>query len=192
MTTLRIDLSDLKELKLSLERLQSKVSDLSPVMRQVGAKLLDTTLERFDTMSGPDGREWKPLSRQWSKRKRNVGKILTESGNLRDSIDFEVAGRTLYIGSSLKYASPHQFGGEIEIPGRTQTNWHRTKGPKKGQFVSGRAKLKSKLAKVAQIPPHKVRIPARPFLGLSDEDKELVQEIVQRHLERAMKDALRS
>ena len=93
MTTLRIDLSDLRELKLSLERLHSKVSDLSPVMRQVGAKLLDTTLERFDTMSGPDGREWKPLSKAWAKRKRNVGKILTESGNLRDSIDFEVAGK---------------------------------------------------------------------------------------------------
>ena len=54
MTTLRIDLSDLRELKLSLERLHSKVSDLTPMMRQVGAKLLDTTLERFETMSGPD------------------------------------------------------------------------------------------------------------------------------------------
>lgn len=93
MSTLHIGLSDLRELKLSLERLHSKVSDLSPVMRQVGAKLLDTTLERFDTMSGPDGKEWKPLARETIRRKRNLGKILTESGNLRDSIDFEVAGK---------------------------------------------------------------------------------------------------
>ena len=131
-------------------------------------------------------------SKAWAKRKRNVGKILTESGNLRDSIDFDVVGQKLIIGSSLKYAGPHQFGGEIAIPGRTQTNWHRTKGPKKGQFVSGRAKLKSKLAKVAQIPPHKVSIPARPFLGLSDEDRELVRQIVERHVQKAVKDALRS
>ena len=83
MTTVLIDLSDLKELKVKLERLHSNVSDLSPMMRQLGAKLLDTTLERFDTMSGPDGKEWKPLARETIRRKRNLGKILTESGNLR-------------------------------------------------------------------------------------------------------------
>lgn len=189
MTTLKIDLSGIEGLKASLERLRG--SDLRRrMLHQIGARLIDTTTERFETRKDPSGIGWRALKKGTLRRKKNKGRILDETGNLMDSIDYEVEGDVLRVGTSLKYGEVHQFGGTVHVPARQQTNLHRaktTKGGRKGQFVSPKAKLKSALAKSVTIPAHDVTIPPRPFLGLSKKDETAIKRIVLKAARKALK-----
>ena len=89
-------------------------------------------------------------------KRRNKNRILTLNGYLRGQMTWQLVGdRTVEIGSNLPYAAVHQFG----------------------------ATIKPRAAKVLMFRGHvakSVTIPARPYLGLSDEDR---SEIVGRTLE---------
>ena len=89
-------------------------------------------------------------------KRRNKNRILTLNGYLRGQMTWQLVGdRTVEIGSNLPYAAVHQFG----------------------------ATIKPRAAKVLMFWGHvakSVTIPARPYLGLSDEDR---SEIVERTLE---------
>lgn len=189
MATLKINLAGVEQLRASLERLQG--GELRrQMLHQIGARLRDTTSERFETKKDPSGIDWKALAKGTLRRKKNRGRILVETGNLMDSIDYEVEGDTVSIGTSLQYGGLHQFGGVVHSPARQQTNLHRTlttRGGRRGQFVSPKARLKSALARSVTIPAHDVTIPARPFLGLSKEDKVAIERIVLEAARKALK-----
>ena len=80
--------------------------------------------------------------------------ILTERGYLRGNLAYRVGNSEGEIGSPSVYAGVHQFGAA------------------KGSF--------GKTKRDAPIPWGD--IPARPFLGLSDEDEADIRDIVLRHL----------
>jgi phage virion morphogenesis protein len=96
----------------------------------------------------PDGAAWAPNI-------EGRRPILHRSGALARSIDYAVSGMQAVIGSGLIYAAIHQFGGVIL--------------PKKGDRLSFQVGNRHVFAR-------KVTMPARPYIGLSGEDRaELVQ-----------------
>lgn len=96
----------------------------------------------------PDGSAWKA-------NLEGRRPVLHRSGALARSIDYAVSGMQAVVGSGLIYAAIHQFGGVIL--------------PKKGDRLSFRIGNR-------QIFARKVTMPARPYIGLSGEDRaELVQ-----------------
>lgn len=96
----------------------------------------------------PDGAAWKPNS-------EGRRPILHKSGALARSIDYAVAGMQAVVGSGLIYAAIHQFGGVI-VPKAKRTL----------AFMIGNRPVFAR----------KVTMPARPYIGLSADDRaELVQ-----------------
>ena len=147
---INIDLDD-HAVRQAFNRLLSAGADVSPLLQDVGERLLTSTKDRFDDQKAPDGTPWAPLSAATkARKKKNKDKILIQDGYLKGQIDYQIGGDTLLVGSSLIYASTHQFGAE------------------KGSF--------GKTKRGAPIPWGD--IPARPFLGLSDDDRRDILEIV--------------
>ncbi len=139
---IRIDLDD-ERTRRNIRRAIAAGIDMQPAARSIGELLLRTTRKRFDTQSSPDGVPWAPLSESTLKRKKhNRDKVLTERGYLRGGLNYRSGRDYVEIGSDRIYASTHQFGAG------------------KGAFGStGSGK-----------PIPFGDIPARPFLGVSDED----------------------
>ena len=156
MAGARIEITvDDAEIRRALGKLNGAVKDMTPVMRDIGEHLLNTTRERFVDQKAPDGTHWAPLSRTTKRRKRrNRDKILTERGFLRGNLTYRADVKSVRVGSPSIYAGAHQLGAERGAFGTTG---------------SGR-------------PIPWGDIPARPFLGLSDDDRDEVVRLVERFL----------
>ena len=61
---------------------------------------------------------WPPLQPETIERKRTGDSPLLETGELRDSIEYEVVGKLLYIGSNNPKAEWHEYGTSRGIPPR--------------------------------------------------------------------------
>ena len=108
--TLTVEVDDL-EVRAALNQLLAAGLDMTPLMRDIGEHLLNTTRERFVSQEGPDGTPWAPLSESTKRRKtRNLGKILTERGFLRGNLAYEPRRTSVLVGSPSIYAGTHQFG----------------------------------------------------------------------------------
>ena len=148
-----------------LARLATRLIDRQPAMDEIGGELQASTFQRFRDQRGPDGQAWEPLSfatwlgragrkakkkdgtfRKAAVRRLNGAKILRDTGELFNSINFEATPSRISVGTNKKYARIQQLGGEA---GRRDS---------------------------------RVTIPARPFLGISEDDQRTVAEILSAHL----------
>lgn len=147
--------------------------------KSVGERLLASSRDRFREEAAPDGTAWTPLQPATIKAREKAGQtpitILrsnskSKSGSpLAGSLNYEAAPDQVRIGSPLAYAAIHQFGGTIKIPERQGQVYH---GAGDGQAGRRFAK-KADAVKVTEvtIPAHQIRIPARPYVGLSLDDE---------------------
>jgi phage virion morphogenesis protein len=88
-----------------------RANNLAPALDEVGQYLLLETRDRFDKEVDPEGRAWAELKPKTIERKRKKGRQLgklKEFGTLRDTINYQVNGNSLSIGSPQKYAKFHQ------------------------------------------------------------------------------------
>lgn len=111
-----------------------------------------------------DGRRWKTSIRA----AQEGGKTLIQSAQLRNSIHAKSDTSGFALGTNVKYAATHQFG----EPGRTI----RARKKKALRFQVGGKWVTKKQVRIT--------IPARPFLGLSEDDmqemKATVEEFIQK------------
>ena len=119
----------------------------------------ESTLERFRQSKGPDGRRWKSSKRAILEG----GKTLVKTGQLRNSIHTRSDASGFAVGTNAKHAATHQFG----EPGRTI----RVRRKKVLRF-----QYNGKWVSKKQV---RVKIPARPFLGLSEEDMQEMKATVE-------------
>lgn len=141
----------------ALSRAAALLDDLAPVMQDIGDLLLGSTKARFGLGEAPDGTKWAAKSKATlEKYARGKGKVQTRplfGPNLRLSreIGLETGADFLELGSVLPYAAVMQFGAEA------------------GQF--GAAIGRNKLGRDYFMPIPWGNIPARPFLGVSEQDR---------------------
>lgn len=198
MAKLTVDLASLRRAQAKLERIGRDLErEKGRILRDIGEELVASTQGRFlKTKTAPDGEPWQALKPSTIRRKKNKSQILIEDGTLWKSVHAEVHGNTLLVGSPMKYAATHQVGNWIEIPEQTRVVHFRTKDVvrknEKGERVTIRRKgqfskeLKTTRSKTIVIPNHVVEIPARPYLGISSEDRTAIDEIVEAHLKRIL------
>lgn len=167
MTTFTITVQD-AEVKALLQRLQGRVSNMRPVLQNLGEGIVDRTKRRFDTSTSPDGTPWaaypldgatinmltQRIGGSKSNRKKDGSlnsrgakqlgnkKLLIDAGDLRRQIVQVATSNSLTVSSTMKYAAIHQFGG--------------TTGA--GSWIPGK------------------KIPARPFLPLKKDGSLYPQE----------------
>jgi len=155
------------EVRAALAAMLRAVNPPGPVLRDLGEALLLSTDDRYRAQVGPDGQKWAQNSdttllryldrggkgftkkgRLSARGARRLGAkvILRDSGDLQDTLRYQVGGNGLALGSDRKYAAAQQFGMPKGYAGRT----------KRG----------------APIPWG--NIPPRPFLGISADDRETI------------------
>ena len=130
----------------------------------LGQGVRASTLERFRTGKGPDGRRWPTSKRALAEG----GRTLVDSGQARNSIQVRSDATGFAVGTNVKHASTHQYGVRNRIIKAKNKKYLRFK-------VDGRWITRKKV---------KVTIPARPFLGLSAEDQTESQETVEDFIRR--------
>ena len=135
----------------ALGQAAQKLGNTQALMESIGDALVSGTLKRFDAEEDPQGRKWEPSGRA----SEEGGQTLTSKGRLRDSIDRVATPDKVMVGSNLAYARIHQEGGIIT-----------PKNAKKLVFTGCGGK---------KVAVDKVSIPARPYLGVSEEDMDDVK-----------------
>ncbi len=191
MPEIKIEIHD-ESVKDALKGFVKKVKNPSPVMKIIGEYLARSTEDRFNRQGpAPDGTPWAPLKPATLKRKKH-SKILTESGQLRGSIRYQLQGKdTVAIGTNKIYAAIHQLGGDINVSARSIMIRHRTDA--KGNLLrteqfSGQGLIFAKkrhkrvLQRWAEVGAHKFHIPARPYLGVSATDSTEIVRIINQYL----------
>ncbi|QLV87837.1 phage virion morphogenesis protein [Citrobacter sp. RHBSTW-00678] len=155
----------------------------APLLRSMGERLLEFHQRRFQEQKSPDGVEWAALTPRYQRRKRkNAEKILTRDGNLRNTLRWQVNADELLFGTNRVYGAIHQFGGTIEIAARSQQAYYRQKknGKIANEFVR---KNKSNFAQWHTIPAYKIKIEARPWLGVSKAEGETLIDMTKKYLQ---------
>ena len=108
------------EVQRALAAMASAVSNLRPVMRDIGEIALSQTQQSFEDQASPSGEPWEPSQRALEES----GQTLADSGQLLDSLAMELLPGAVLVGSNKVYAAIHQLGGRagrghsIEIPAR--------------------------------------------------------------------------
>lgn len=171
MTSVKIEIDD-RDAKAGLRLVAEAGGDLAPALRSIGAAIVKNTQLRFEAETGPKGVPWKKSRRAASQG----GKTLQDSRRLYASLTSRVVGAgTLEVGTNVAYAAVHQFGATI----RPKTS--------RGTRASGTTKrLKFRIPGGGFRTVASVTIPARPFLGFTQEDREDVSDILARHLRVAL------
>lgn len=162
------------EVASAMERLAKAAADASPVMRVVAGIMHDAVMENFAQGGRP---AWTGLLPATLAQKRKQGysdKPLIRRGggqSLYSSITQQADGNSAVVGSNIKYAAIHQFGG--------QTRPHVIKPRNKKALAFG-----GKVVKSVNHPGS--NIPARPFLKLTDTDEQKIVSKVSDYLNRAI------
>lgn len=138
-----------------LDRLRGlEEADIAGAMAAVGEAIRTSTLERFSREKDPEGRPWKKSIRA----QQSGEKTLTISRTLATSIHVESSAKGVEYGTNLDYAAIHQFGGTI-----------RAKDGGLLKFQIGDQWISKK----------SIKMPARPYLGINEEDMQEITHIIE-------------
>ena len=155
------------------------------MLEDIGEYVLRSTRDRAAQQKAPDGKAWAALSPRYKrfkdKKRPGVAKLRFDFHMLGDRLAQQVAGDTLLVGTSAKYGAIQHFGGSINRPARASQVYFQQQrdGTVGNRFVSRR---RSNFAQRVTLPAYKIKITARPWLGLSTGDETEVLAIVSQHL----------
>lgn len=162
------------------------ISHPAALTAEFSAAMLYSTQRRFERETGPDGAKWQSLARRTTMKKvrgrrRGAAHILRVTTQLYSSLVAASDDQSAEVGSNLVYARVHQLGGEITHFARSQrASFKRIRG--RHRFV--RPGTKGAMERNVTVGEHSVRIPPRPYLGFSEQDRATLVEIGQEWLER--------
>lgn len=152
--------------------------------RDIGQHMGDSTRDNFRRETSPEGVPWAKLRpatlRGRKKQKLSLDGILRARGTLINSVNVRATAEGVTIGSPVEYAAVHQLGGEIERQARSQTIYRKQR--KDGSFEPKfrKRKLKTSVATDHAVAAHTIKIPARPYIGVSDADRLAITEIARK------------
>jgi phage gpG-like protein len=160
---MKVEFDD-KVFRAALNRLAAGMDDMTEPMDQIGEFLVVTTKRRFETGIAPDGTSWAQNSPVTLARKKETRPLIGESKSLSRGINHEASRHEVVVGSPMIYAGVQQ------------------RGAAQGEFGAaiGRTKPSDKRPRSQDyfFPIPWGNIPARPFIGLSEEDETGLLDIV--------------
>lgn len=150
----------------ALAALFDAISSPVEAMQDIGEFMVKSTKERFPEGAAPDGTPWAPNSPVTLARKKDTRPLFGESGRLSSQIFYAADQTGVEWGSPAIQAAVMQFGAA------------------QGAFGAFIGKDKLGRDHFHHLPWGD--IPARPFLGVSDQDKTDILDIVHEALARAL------
>ncbi|WP_062789386.1 phage virion morphogenesis protein [Aquitalea pelogenes] len=181
MISLNVKINSVEQ---TLRRLQQATSHTAPLMRNIAGIMADAVEQNFAEEGRPAWLGLKPsswLSRAGALTKRGQvsaarferkvrgGKMLQDSGRLASSITPASDANSAQVGTNVKYAAIHQFGGQ------TSAHTIRPRNKKALAWATGRHPVK-------QVNHPGSKIPARPFLQLTAWDEGEIERAVEDYL----------
>lgn len=169
---IRVDITGAEETLAALRRAAERTAEPRGLWDAIGLLLVGSTQQRFERGVGPSGSPWPPSARA----RFGGGKTLIDTARLMQSITFVASDAGVEVGTNVIYAAIHQFGGDIKHAARQHTTY-RKYDARTDELSSQFVKRKhSNFAEDVTIPAHTVTMPARPFLGLDqDDERDIVQ-----------------
>jgi len=108
-----------KRLIARIRELSRRTRDAKPAFKRIAARMLAATHRNFQSQRTPDGRPWVALSERTLKRRGGSGRILMDTGDLRQRCESSYTGREATVTNTIKYARTHQRGDrKRKIPAR--------------------------------------------------------------------------
>lgn len=162
------------------KRLLNGLEDRRDLMKSLAADMHDAVEENFAQQGRPAWQQWsKPYARQAAKRGQE--KILQRKGRLAASIHEASDNDSATVGTNVKYAAIHQYGGTITMPARSQQAYYKKykDGRVGNRFVR---KSQSNVSRWHTLPEYHITIPARPFLALDDSDVRQMGDTLENYL----------
>lgn len=129
-------------------------ADKHELMDEIGVNLSESARLRFSDQHDPDGNPWEPSLRA----KTQGGETLRDTGRLQASIAHVPSQDSVEYGTNVLYGKFMHFGGMITA--------------KSAPY------LKFRIPGIGWASKKTVKIPARPFLGLSGDDEQQVINII--------------
>lgn len=152
-----------------MQRVADGAVRAAPLMQRIAGVMADAVEENFAQEGRPKWLGLKPRSlARGLKMGRGPAKILQDTGRLAASITTQYDNLSAVVGTNVKYAAIHQFGGT------TPPHVIRPKN-KKALAFSGRV--------VKKVNHPGSKIPARPFLLLTPQDNTRVVSTVSAYLQ---------
>lgn len=148
---------DTQRLRKYLDKLQQvDTSEISSVL----AEQTRTAVElRFRQSKDPEGNKWQPSKRVQAEG----GQTLIRTSMLKNSLQSKATAEGFAVGTNLKYAATHQKGAKDRVI-----------KPKKKKVL--RFPINGSFRSAKEV---HVDIPARPFLGFSEQDLLDIQETLE-------------
>ena len=152
-------------------------------LNEIGILMKASVDKNFEEQGRPE--KWQKLSPMTIAMRRNKDKssikILQDTGRLRQSIAHKVTedGTEVAVGTNVKYAPIHQFGGVSNIPARTII-------PKKASALRFVINGKVVYAKRVNQKARTAVIPQRKFLLFQEEDLENIRSVFLEDLENSV------
>ena len=122
-----------------------------PLFSRIGRAMLTDIKMNFRREHAPDGTPWAPL-------KIRTGKILSDTGRLKNSFSHKAGDDEVEVGTNVLYAALQNFGGTIR--------------PKKAKALAFPGKNGT------TIFAKKVTIPARPFIGIEQRQVNKIHQVI--------------
>lgn len=181
-----------------LRNLENQFNDISPVLSRIASMINGAIMRNFQAHGRWNGnstdinifsggsQKWTALAgstkRGYKKHGFTMESTLNRSNGLKSTIEVGPNGkRSVAISANSPYAAIHQHGGTIKHPGGTPYVFGKDKLP---VFISLRKakQLEAKGRKVHYTKPHRITIPARPYIVLAPEDIEDIMLVIQKYV----------
>ncbi|WP_300785907.1 phage virion morphogenesis protein [uncultured Desulfovibrio sp.] len=180
MIRIEVNIDD-DQLMDSLSRLIALGRDTTPIMRGLAGIMRSAAEDAFDLERDPvTGAQWAPLNEAYKKQRYAegyTGRTLNRTGRLRQSLSVRYGRDFALVGVNAPYAAAHQFGA------LTAPHIIRARFKKALSFYSRNGE---RVVRKAVRHPGSV-IPARPFLGVGEEHKAEMRELIARRLAEAVR-----
>ena len=119
-------MQDLNSLSAFLQDLSKKASNLTPILYHTQDAMYQLSMDSFEKEKDVFGNPWKPTkltessAKSLKNQKFGKKKILQDTGVLKESVIARNNGANkVSIGSNLRYAPIHQFGGKAGKGGKS-------------------------------------------------------------------------
>ncbi len=166
--------SGIDDLNTTFGGMLAKASNRLLLFKEVAFRLASSIQENFREGGRPD--RWKISKRA----RKESGQTLLRTGRLMRSVSLPTINSDgIEFGSNLPYAAIHQFGGEIDMPARSETfrRLRITRGSRKGKFKRG-----TEPGRGFTRSGYTIHMPARPYIVFQPEDIEDTGKIILSHL----------
>lgn len=160
------DFTGLGSVQAALRELAHRTDDLTPLMDEIGSALADSTRHRFEAQKDPEGKPWRPLSEMTILgRLGGVSKAYTKKMNFTARAKRQIGNmKILQASRRLELSITHHVSRDaVEVGSNViYAAIHQFGGE------AGRGK--------------KIRIPARPYLGIDAADESAIAGAINRYL----------